>query len=304
MDSKPLVSVVIPTRNRKMILRKCLLALNKQTYNFNKFEIIIIDDGSEQNNQTMIKNLDLKPQINYSYQNQTGPAKARNNGIKKAQGEYIIFIDDDIIVNKEFIKSHMKKHKNNNKIIVHGPVIYTNNLDNPTSAEKKIRDFSNAFFATGNASIKKEYLIEAGLFNERFTEYGWEDLEFGKRLKKLNLKPIKAENAVGYHLKHKFSPEKIPDIRTREMQRGRMAVLYHDINPSFSVKSSTLYWKPFILLIEVLTLANWPRTKMAENVVHFFHKKSMKSLRNFFLYFIKLDSYLIGLKEGYQDNKK
>ena len=301
MDSQPQISVVIPTRNRKKILKKCLKALNKQNYNFNKFEIVIIDDGSNQNNKEMIENLDLKPKINYTYQKQTGPAKARNNGIKKAQGEYIIFIDDDIIVNKKFINSHMKQHKENNKVIVHGPVIYTNDLENPTSAEKKIRDFSNAFFATGNASIKKEYLIKAGLFNERFDEYGWEDLEFGKRLKKLDLTAVQAEDAVGYHLKHSFSPDDIPGMRDREKQRGRMAVLYHDINPSFSVKLSTLYWQPFLILLEIFTIGNWPRTELTEKIVKFFHKNKMEQLRNIFLYFIKLDAYLIGLKQGYQD---
>ncbi len=299
MDSKILISIVIPTRNRKNILKKCLVALNNQNYDFNKFEIVIIDDGSNQNNKKMIENLNLKPEVKYTYQEHAGPSTARNNGIKKARGKYIIFIDDDIIVNKEFIKSHIEKLKNNDRVIVHGPVIYTNDLNNPTSAEKKMRDFSNAFFATGNASIKKEYLLKAGLFNERFKEYGWEDLEFGQRLKELDLKTVKAENAIGYHLKYKFSIEDIQKIRNREKQRGKMAVLYHEINPSFAVKFSTLYWKPLILILEILTLGNWPQKNMIKKIVEYLHKKDNKHLRNFILYFIKLDAYLTGLKEGY-----
>ena len=304
MNTKYNVSVVIATRNRKNILKKCLRALNKQNYDHNKFEVIIIDDGSTVNNKSMINKLNLDYSLTYKYQKQTGPAGARNKGIRLAKSDYIIFIDDDIIVNKDFIKSHMNKHSKYNNIIVHGPVIYTNNIDKPTSAQKKIKDFSNAFFATGNASIKKDYLFKAGLFNEKFYEYGWEDLEFGKRLKKLNLKSVQAKNAKGYHLKHEFSPEDIPKIREQEKQRGRMAVLYHDINPTFSVKTTTLYWKPTILLIKLLTFKNWPRNKNTKNLIEFFHNKSLNFLRNFILYFIKLDSYLIGLNEGYEDPSK
>ena len=54
MASEIKASVVIPTKDRKEILKKCLTALNKQTYDFNKFEIVIIDDGSFQNNKRMI----------------------------------------------------------------------------------------------------------------------------------------------------------------------------------------------------------------------------------------------------------
>ena len=299
MESEKLISIIIPTRNRKKILKKCLQALNKQSINNNKFEIIIIDDGSTQDIETMIKSLNLKPKLKYHYQKHSGPAKSRNKGIKLAAGKYIIFIDDDIIVNEQFVEKHLNKLLNNDKVIVHGPVIHTNNLDNPTAAEKKIRDFSSAFFATGNASIKKSYLKEAGLFNENFYEYGWEDLEFGKRLKQLNLKAVTAENAIGYHLKYQFSPNHLPNIKEKEKKRGRMAVLYHDINPSFSVKLSTLYWKPLLILLEVLTIGNWPESKFTMKLIKYLHENKLNNPRKFVVYFIKLNSYLKGLKEGY-----
>ncbi|MCF8000802.1 MAG: glycosyltransferase [Halanaerobiales bacterium] len=299
MESKKQISIIIPTRNRKIILKKCLEALNKQSIDSNKYEIIIIDDGSTQDIETMINSLNLKPEIKYHYQEHSGPAKSRNKGIKFAKGKYIIFIDDDIIVNEQFVESHLNKLLNNDKVIVHGPVIHTNNLDNPSAAEKKIRDFSSAFFATGNASIKKTYLKEAGLFNENFYEYGWEDLEFGKRLKQLNLKAVKAENAIGYHLKYQFSPNYLPNIKEKEKQRGRMAVLYHDINPSFSVKLSTLYWKPLLILLEVLTIGNWPESQFTMKLIKYLHENDLNNTRKFVVYFIKLNSYLKGLKEGY-----
>ncbi len=292
------VSIIIPTHNRKKIIEKCLKALNQQTYPPEKYEIIVIDDGSTDDTGEMIKKIDLKPELIYRYQNQTGPAGARNHGIELARGSFIIFIDDDIIVTSEFVQEHISMQKKNKKVIVHGPVIYTNNLDNPTSEEMKITDFSRAFFATGNVSIRKEYLLKAGLFNEIFTEYGWEDLEMGHRLKEINLKAIKAEKARGFHLKHSFSPENLPAVLEKERQRGRMAIHFFQVNSSPQVRMTTLYWLPFFWLERILTLGNWPEWKATNNLVRFFHRKNWEIPRNFIVWFMKLKAYFNGMRQG------
>lgn len=293
-------SIVIPTHNREKVLYKCLMALNNQTYPAEKYEVIIINDGSTDGTEEMLKRLKMKPSLIYIYQEQTGPAGARNRGIEIARGEYIIFIDDDIIVTPEFIKTHLQKQKENKRVIVHGPVIYTNNPDNPTSEEKKITDFSRAFFATGNVSIRKKYLLDAGLFNESFKEYGWEDLELGYRLQKMSLKAIQAPEARGFHLKHRFSMERLPTILKKEEARGRTAVIFCQINPGWQVKLATLYWPPFFWLQKVLTIGNWPEWKITYKLVKYFHQKGKKLPRNFIVYFMKLKAYFDGMKQGSQ----
>jgi glycosyltransferase involved in cell wall biosynthesis len=90
MNTNIIVSVVIPTRNRKKILKKCLKSLNQQTIDNSTFEIIIIDDGSNDNNKLMIEQINLKPHYIYKYQDQTGPAGARNTGIKLANAELTV----------------------------------------------------------------------------------------------------------------------------------------------------------------------------------------------------------------------
>jgi len=291
------ISVVIPTHNRNAILKKCLTALNEQSYPSDKFEIIIIDDGSNDNTGQMVKKLDINIDLIYRYQEQTGPSGARNHGINLAKGKYIIFIDDDIIVIPKFIESHINMHKED-MLVVHGPVIYTNNLDNPTAEEKKISDYSRAFFATGNASIARKHLLDAGLFDERFTEYGWEDLELGKRLQKLGLKAVKSRNARGYHLKHKFSIKNLPALMEKERQRGRMAVLFYHINPSWSVRMTTLYWTPFFLLEKLLNIGGWPEWSYTEKILKNACENNYSFARNFILEFKKLHSYFKGMKEG------
>lgn len=290
-------SVIIPTHNRKNVLSKCIKAIDNQNYQANKYEIIIINDGSTDDTDEFIKSIETKAKLRYKYQKQSGPSKARNEGIRIADGKYIVFIDDDIIVTPDFLDAHIKAQKKEEKIIVQGPVIYTNNLDNPQEEEMKITDYSRAYFATGNVSIKKKYLEKVGFFNETFTEYGWEDLELGRRLKKLKLKVIKEPIARGFHLKHSFSPEKINYYLDREKQRGRTAVIFHNIDPTFGVKMMTFYWKPFFIIEKVLNIFNWPQKTCSHKALKYFHEKNLTSLRNLILSFMKLHAYFNGMRE-------
>jgi glycosyltransferase involved in cell wall biosynthesis len=291
-------SIIIPTHNREKFLYKCLNALNNQTYPASKYEIIIVNDGSTDNTEKMIKQVNLKPGLIYHYQEQTGPAGARNWGIKHSNGEFIIFIDDDIIVKPEFIENHIIAQKKHKKIIVHGPVIYTNNLDNPTSEEMKITDYSRAFFATGNVSIRKKLLLEAGLFNETFKEYGWEDLELGYRLQAMKLKAIKLAEAKGFHLKYRFTPDKLSSILEKEKARGRTAIIFFNLNPTWPIRLATLYWPPFFWLEKILTLANWPDWQLTYNLVKYLHEKNWSIPRNFITGFMKVHAYFNGMKQG------
>ncbi|MBO2521851.1 MAG: hypothetical protein CW345_08635 [Firmicutes bacterium] len=206
---QPRVSIIIPTYNRRIILEKALRALFHQTIDPQEYEVILIDDGSADGTYEMVQSLNPPYHLQYRRTERRGPAAARNLGIELARAELIIFIDSDIVVNDRFVAAHLAAHTADN-LIGHGPVIHTDNLDNPTSAHFKVTDISRAFFATGNASIKKKHLVEAGLFDESFVEYGWEDLELGIRLRRLGLRAVKVPEDRGYHYK-------------KEAHRGRRA---------------------------------------------------------------------------------
>ena len=240
------ISVVIPTYNRLPILQKSIEALERQRFTDDKidgYEIVIVDDGST--DRTLAWLAENKAQllhVKVIEQNHKGAAAARNLGVQNAQGDTIVFIDSDLVVTESFLQCHAdalvkgEQDLKSDRLFTYGAVINTNNFENPTSEPYKITDFSAAYFATGNVAIARNWLIKAGLFDTRFQLYGWEDLELGVRLKKLNLKLIKCPKAVGYHWHPAFSLEQIPRMIEQEIERGKMGVVFYHKHPTFDVK--------------------------------------------------------------------
>lgn len=240
------ISVVIPTYNRLPIVKQCLVALEKQQLRDDKitvYEVILVDDGSTDETLAWIaENSDSLPHVKTFQQKHQGAAAARNLGVINALGDTIIFIDSDLVVTENFLQAHAdaliagEQKQKSDRLFTYGWVINTNNFDNPTAEPYKVTDFSAAYFATGNVAIARKWLEAAGLFDTGFQLYGWEDLELGVRLKKLNLKLIKCPKAVGYHWHPPFNLEQIPKLIDQEIQRGKMGVIFYRKHPTFAVK--------------------------------------------------------------------
>jgi glycosyltransferase involved in cell wall biosynthesis len=240
-------SVVIPTYNRKAILEKCLRALEIQQLSVSSkvtgYEIVLVDDGSSDGTLEWLEtHKEEFPHVRAFPQNHLGPAAARNLGVEQSIGDIIIFIDSDLVVTETFLESHAnalsqgQQKLGSDKFFTYGAVINTCNFDNPTEEPYKVTDFSAAFFATGNVAIPKHWLEKAGLFDTGFQLYGWEDLELGVRLKKLGLQLIKCPEAVGYHWHPPFNLEQIKSLIDKEIQRGRMGVLFYQKHPTWEVR--------------------------------------------------------------------
>ncbi|HEY9805431.1 MAG TPA: glycosyltransferase family 2 protein [Candidatus Obscuribacterales bacterium] len=247
-------SVVIPTYNRKPILEKCLKALEQQRLAASSavsgYEIVLVDDGSTDGTVDWIRQKATEfPHVRLFCQNHQGPAAARNLGVQQAIGDTIIFIDSDLVVTEQFLQAHADGLKQGQRslppqansdepprLFTYGRVINTCNFEHPTAEPYKVTDFSAAYFATGNVAIARYWLEKAGLFDTQFQLYGWEDLELGVRLKQLGLKLIKCPEAVGYHWHPPFALAEIPQLIDKEIQRGRMGVLFYQKHPTWEVR--------------------------------------------------------------------
>ncbi|MGB3768441.1 MAG: glycosyltransferase [Phormidesmis sp.] len=239
-------SVVIPTYNRQPILEKCLRAMESQVLRADSgvagYEIVLVDDGSTDGTVEWLQaNADEFSHVKLYEQNHEGAAIARNLGVQKAEGDTIIFIDSDLVVLDGFLQYHADAlnkayRQGNERVFTYGRVVNTCNFDKPTSEPFKVTDYSRAFFATGNVAIAKKWLLEAGLFDAQFTQYGWEDLELGVRLKNNGLSLIKCPEAVGYHWHPAFSVEELPELIDKEIQRARMGVVFYQKHPTLDVR--------------------------------------------------------------------
>ena len=108
------VSIIVPVYNVEEYLRKCLDSLVNQTYQ--NIEIIVVNDGTKDNSQSIVDEYKKKySKIIKSYIKENGGlASARNYGVDKATGEYIMFVDSDDYIDtkmvEKLVKTANKKH--------------------------------------------------------------------------------------------------------------------------------------------------------------------------------------------------
>lgn len=232
-------SIVIPTYNRKSILEKCLEALFNQDYPNDKYEIVLIDDGSTDETDKMVASLDPPCRLRYVRNNKRlGVPKSRNRGIRLARGKYIICVDSDIIVVPEFAQEHLKYHRLYGDGIVNGELIYISSLEQVGKKRKGVWDISFSSFNTANVSVTKKHIDKVGGFDVDLLPYGWQDVELGYRLKKIGLKSRKNPEALGYHFRKWADTSNLDFLKEKELMRGMSGALYFKKHPCFKVKAS------------------------------------------------------------------
>lgn len=140
-----LVSVIIPIYNTEKYLHKCLDSVINQTYK--NLEIILINDGSTDNSQLIINEYQKKDRrIHCYYQINSGQGKARNQGIDKSCGEFILFIDSDDYISETMVEV-MINHIMDCDIVICG----TSNVDEEYKLIKKHPKFKNDVINQDNA---------------------------------------------------------------------------------------------------------------------------------------------------------
>jgi len=111
--NNPLISVIIPTFNRYELTKEAVASVLNQSYK--SFEIILVDDGSNDNTEKLSK----IPGIKYIKQKHTGiPGQARNMGVKASSGEYLAFLDSDDIYKEEKLLKQISFFKENSEILI------------------------------------------------------------------------------------------------------------------------------------------------------------------------------------------
>ena len=205
---QPEISVVIPTYNRKDALERCLNALRKQILHNATFEVLVIDDGSAEDVQSLVKEC-ADDRITCIRQEQSGANAARNRGLAEARAPVILFLNDDTIAEPDLLARHLALHASypEQEVAVLGRMtIHPDFAANPLSPLHHDASFAplagqeevgwTAFF-TCNLSVKAAFLARHGQFDERLRWH--EDIELGQRLVPHGLRLLYAPEALGYH---------------------------------------------------------------------------------------------------------
>lgn len=195
MDNEIIASVVIPVYNGSKTLQKTLESIFAQTFPARKFEIIVVDDGSNDNTRELIVAIkaNCSHQLRYFYQDNKGPAAARNLGIKHALGPIVAFIDSDCAASADWVEEIVKGYGDLRLAGVGGVIkaaptasLVSQYCDFVRMNEKpdRIIELDIYYLITANASFRKQYLVEVGGFDERYDFPGGEDPDICYRLEK------------------------------------------------------------------------------------------------------------------------
>jgi glycosyltransferase involved in cell wall biosynthesis len=108
-----MISVLIPTFNRRPILQRTLAALLAQDEASDAFEIIVVDDGSADETREAVVDLAGRSPVNLCYlqQENSGAGAARSRGIGHAKGTIVLLLDDDIIASPQQLREHRRSHE-------------------------------------------------------------------------------------------------------------------------------------------------------------------------------------------------
>jgi glycosyltransferase involved in cell wall biosynthesis len=201
-----MISVIVPTHNRRTLLEKKLRALESQAQ---PFEVIVIADGCTDDTSKFLQNYKPSYPLRFLETSGKGAAFARNTGAKEARGERLLFSDDDVIPREGWLEAHQKVASPN--AVVVGKLILPSHLKNGvTMTGPKAFWWSTS---GANTSLSKALFFHAGAYDESFAAYGGEDPDLGWRLKQSGAYFIFAEGALAEHWDEDFEPTLLQKAR-------------------------------------------------------------------------------------------
>lgn len=247
------LSVVIPTYRRPELLRRCLDALVEQDLAAERFEVVVVDDGSGDATSEVLAGTDGNVTALTQPAN-AGPAAARNRGIRAASGELVLFLDDDVVAAPDLLSTHLALHDaaSDPTLGILGRVDWHPSIESTpfmrwldrsglqfaydTWLREGPVDPPYAAFYTANLSVHRELLVAAGGFDERFPYAAFEDMELAFRLTKRGFRMDYRPQARAFHTRAMA----LPDFSARMAKVGESAELMRRAAPEFPLDDSEL----------------------------------------------------------------
>lgn len=256
------LSVVVATYKRADVLKTTLDRLGQQTLPTDKYEVIVVDDGSPDHTEAMVTEyIATAPYpLTYLRHENRGPGYSENRGIRHAEGPWILLIADDIWAEPGMLEAHYRAHERHGEphIAVGGKVLQSPDLPDTVfhrlwdcfryKAFENLEELTYINFWACNVSFKKDFMLRCGMFIER-PGAAHEDTEVGWRLyKNGGLRILYCKEALAYH----YHIETIDSACHRARERGRNFDVLADsvTDPGLYIRTHVLTWRTLPKILE------------------------------------------------------
>jgi glycosyltransferase involved in cell wall biosynthesis len=210
-----------------------LESLQRQTLASDKFEVVVVDDGSTDGTADLCLRLAADGLIRYRRVTHGGIAQAKNFGLLGARGDIVLFLDDDDVAAPDLLQRHVEMHDRHSAETV-AALTVTPLMRYVTEIGKHLFSYplgedtplSYHHFWGGRTSCKRRFLIDHGIFNPAFTSI-IEDIELAYRLVPAGLAVLHTRSAVT-EMARGFSFDEFCD---RCERRGRGLALFAALHP-------------------------------------------------------------------------
>lgn len=213
MDPAPTISVIIPTYNRRDSLLRTLDSLKQQTFPMDQFMVIVVDDGSTDDTQTILSQ-QFPFAVRCLHQKNQGATAARNYGATISQADILVFIDDDVTISPGTLDALAKTCCQSNKVLVMGTLSWRSSVISSvyTAIVLESSDYPQAahgdtamHFVDCNTQLlacKRSDFLNLGMLQDPTGGYGWpnwDDVDFGYRAHLNGFHLLLSGRAIGEH---------------------------------------------------------------------------------------------------------
>lgn len=248
-------SFIIPVYNRPQEVKELLESFVDLEYS-TEYEIVLVEDGSTETSEEIVKKFSSQLSISYYFKNNTGPGDSRNFGMQKAKGNYFIILDSDCILPKHYLKT-VDDFLNESYFECYGGADAAHVSFSPL--QKAINYVMTSFFTTGgirgsknsitnyeprsfNMGISKEAFIKTGGFAKI---HPGEDPDLSQRIMKAGYKCTFIPDAFVYH-KRRISWKKF------HLQVKKFGLVRPILNTWHPNAAKITFWFPSVFILFVI----------------------------------------------------
>ncbi len=208
-EEPPFFSIIVPTYDRPGQLATCLHSLSRLDYRRDRFQVIVVDDGSKIPLEVAVASFNDRLDVALLTQPQAGPATARNTGVARAKGDFLVFTDDDCAPTPDWLRKLAARFGAAPDRGIVGRTLNTLPDNLYSTASQLLIDYLCAYYnadpnqahfiTSNNLAVPADSFHAIGGFDMTFPRAGGEDREFCDRWLNRGYRIIYAPEALVYH---------------------------------------------------------------------------------------------------------